>query len=291
MRVAVLQLAYDDEADLAVRRAAVADRVRAVGADVDLVVLPELWLAGAFTADRWEQRAELLDGPTFTTLAEAARDAGCVVHGGSIIEAPAADEAAAQGHLYNTAAVFGPDGSRLATYRKIHCFGAAGLEKELLEPGTEPCVTRLPLREAAGAEGVSREAGTSVLAGLATCYDLRFPELFRALARSEPELMIVSASWPAARAEVWSLLLRARAIENQAFVLGCAAAGVNGRTPMSGASAVWGPGGELLAEAPGSPDDKDVAPDDVQICEFDPAEATRAREDFPVLPDRRLDRC
>ncbi|QQS02670.1 MAG: hypothetical protein IPK37_04635 [Austwickia sp.] len=287
MRAAVLQVAYDDAADPAVRREAVAARVREVGAGVDLVVLPELWLAGAFTARRWRERAEPLDGPTCTVLAEAARDAGCVLHGGSIIETPPPDdEAAAHGHLYNTAPVFGPDGAVLAAYRKIHCFGAGGVEKELLEPGHEPCVLELPL-PAAGASG----AGTSVRAGLATCYDLRFPELFRALARDEPELMIVSASWPAARAEVWSLLLRARALENQAFVLGCAAAGINGKTAMSGASAVFGPAGDLLAESPGPADGEGPAPDDVLICEFDPADATSAREAFPVLADRRLDRC
>lgn len=281
MRVALLQVAYDDEMDLDVRRDAVADRVRRVGRDVDLVVLPELWLAGAFTPKRWAERAEPLDGPTYGALAAAARDAGCVVHGGSIIERPPADEAAAgQGHLFNTAAVFGPDGTRLAAYRKIHCFGAAGIEKELLEPGDVPCVARVPLRD-----------GTSVGVGLATCYDLRFPELFRALIRSEPELLLVAASWPAARVDVWSLLLRARAVENQAFVLGCAAGGTSGRTPMSGASAVFGPSGELVAAASGPPGESAGAPDDMLICDVDPADALRAREEFPVLPDRRLDRC
>lgn len=287
MRVALLQLAYDDAADLAVRRAAVADRVRAVGADVDLVVLPELWSAGAFTPKRWAERAEPIDGPTYGALAAAARDAGCVVHGGSIIERPPPeDEAARKGHLFNTAAVFGPDGARLATYRKIHCFGAAGVEKELLEPGERPCVVEVPLRD-----GTSGRAGTSVRVGLATCYDLRFPELFRLLARAEPELMLVAAAWPVARADVWSLLLRARAVENQAFVVGCAAAGVNGRTPMSGTSAVFGPDGQLLAQAPGSADGRGAAPDDVLICEVDPGESGRSRAGFPVLADRRLDRC
>lgn len=281
MRVALLQLAYDDAADLSARRATVADRVRAVGAEVDLVVLPELWLAGAFTPRAWAQRAEPLDGPTYLALADAARDAGCVVHGGSIIEAPPADdEASSQGHLYNTAAVFGPDGGRLATYRKIHRFGAAGMEKELLEPGHEPCVVQLPLRD-----------GTTFGVGLATCYDLRFPELFRLLARSEPELMILSASWPAARAEAWWPLLRARAMENQAWVLACAAAGVNGKTAMSGASAVFSPLGRVLAELPGPAGDDALAPDDVLMCDIDPAEATRIRADFPLLADRRLNRC
>lgn len=280
MRIAVLQLAYDDREELDARRSRVADLVRSVGREVDLVVLPELWLAGAFTPQWWAERAESLDGPTCAALAEAAAAAGCVVHGGSLIEAPTKDEAAAPGHLYNTAPVFGPDGALLGAYRKIHRFGAGGLERELLQAGEQPCQLRLPLRD-----------GGSVGAGVATCYDLRFPELFRALARSEPELLIVAASWPAARASVWSLLLRARAVENQAVVLGCAAAGLNGRTPMAGASAVLGPGGDVLAESPGSPDGAAAAPDDVLICEVDPAEASRARADFPVLADRRLDRC
>lgn len=274
MRVALIQLAYADELPQDVRRAGVAQRVRSVGVQVDLVVLPELWSAGAFTARRWAERAEDLDGPTCTALAEAAAGAGCMVHVGSIIERD-------EDSLYNTAVLLGPDGARRATYRKIHRFGAAGPERDLLAAGEEPVVAEVPLR-----------AGGNARVGLATCYDLRFPELFRCQVRDGAVITVVAASWPAARSDAWRLLLRARAVENQTFVLGCGAAGVSGRTAMAGASIVLGPSGEELAAAAGAPDEDDGgAPEAVVTCEFDLAEADRVRADFPVLADRRLDRC
>lgn len=273
MKVALIQLAYQDDLPLEIRRAAVVHRLRQLAGDADLVVLPELWSAGAFTPRRWSDCAEPVDGPTGTALAETARELGCVVHGGSIVER-------AGDRLHNTALLFGPDGDRLAAYRKIHTFGAAGLERELIVPGEAPCVVELPLR-----------AGGTVRTGVSTCYDLRFPELFRVQARAEVAVQLVSASWPAARAEAWTLLLRARAMENQTFVLGCGAAGWSGRTAMAGSSVVIGPDGRVVAAAPGSDDAQDAAPEHVLTADLDLDEIARVREEFPVLPDRRLERC
>lgn len=265
MRVALLQVGYDGQ-DGPARIDRVAELVRAQR-DADLVVLPELWAVGAFRPGRWAERAEGVDGPTVAAIAAAAADAGAVVHAGTIIEATP------DGRRYNTAVVVGPDGAVLATYRKIHRFGAAGRERDLIAPGSQTVVADVALR-----------AGGSVRVGLATCYDLRFPELFRALTRDEAggraQLLLVSASWPASRASAWEPLLRARAIENQAVVLGSGAAGTDGSTPMAGGSVVVGPLGDVLARA-GTGEECLV-----HDLDLDDVEAVRA--DFPVLPDRVL---
>ncbi|WP_116115709.1 nitrilase-related carbon-nitrogen hydrolase [Austwickia chelonae] len=297
MKVAVVQLAYADDLPREEHRVRVADRVGRSGADVDLVVLPELWSVGAFTPRSWPERAEPVDGPTFSVMAAAAARAGCVLHAGTIMEelsaqgesAVRADSERADGrpgsgcHMANTAGVFGPDGSCLTTYRKIHTFGAAGVERDLVRPGEQVCVVDIPVPCPTSAE-------TTVRVGLATCYDLRFPELFRLLAGQGAQMMLVSASWPAVRSEAWRILLQARAMENQVFVVGCGAAGVNGRTAMAGQSLVVGPDGSVLVEALGC-SGSDGAPDATMTVDLDLAEVSRVREDFPVLPDRRLDRC
>ena len=123
MRIALIQLGYDDAASLPERTARAADLVRAQRGH-DLVVLPELWAPGGFDYRAWGERAEPVDGPTATAMSAAARDAGVVLHAGSIVERPADGERGAEGKdLWNTSLVFGADGALLATYRKIHRFG------------------------------------------------------------------------------------------------------------------------------------------------------------------------
>ena len=158
-------------------------------ADTDLVVLPELWPAGYFAFDRYRAVAGTLDGPLLGEdgeLARLARRLGITLHAGSVVEA------GAEGALHNTSAVFGPDGRRLAVYRKVHVFGYRSREQELVDGGT--AVATYPL----AAPG--SEAGAAPFrAGMATCYDLRFPELFREVA-GEVALYVVPAAWPAASA-------------------------------------------------------------------------------------------
>ncbi len=295
MKVALLQVGFEDRQPPDERRDEVARLARELPSDVDLVVLPELWGVGAFAAKRWADRAEPLRGPTYEFLAGLAGELGCAIHGGSIIEREDAalrgggadlhhDEgadlhhnegAALQGggaELFNTALVVGSDGELLASYRKIHRFGAAGREREILSAGTDPCVLDLPLR-----------AGGSVPTGLATCYDVRFPELFRVLSRRGARALLVPGAWPSARAEEIRLQLRTRALENQSVLLTCGIAGESGRTPMAGGSAIIRPNGQILAEAGAEPG---VLVDEVDLGEID-----RLREEFPVLEDRRLTEC
>lgn len=262
MRVAVVQLAYDnDEADDA-RLQRVAGLVQQQQG-ADLVVLPELWSVGAYRTSRWRDHAQPIDGPTVTRLAQVAAQIRAVVHAGSIIER---DE---HGALHNTAAVLGPDGSLLASYRKIHRFAAGGREGELLEPGRDVVVLDLPLRD-----------GSTVRTGLSTCYDLRFPELYRVQVEQGAVLFVVPASWPTPRVDAWELLLRARALENQCAIVGVNAAGVDGRTPMAGRSAIFDAWGRALAELG---EGESVLTHDLNVQ--DVAEVRRA---LPVLNDRVL---
>ena len=269
MRIALIQLGYDDAVSVAERTARAADLVRAQRGH-DLVVLPELWAPGGFDYRAWGERAEPVDGPTATAMSAAARDAGVVLHAGSIVERPADGERGAEGKdLWNTSLVFGADGGLLATYRKIHRFGFAQGEPSLMEAGDEVAVVDLP-------DG----AGGTVRAGLSTCYDLRFPELYRAQLDAGATVFVIPASWPMARVGHWTLLARARAVENQCVVLACNAAGPNAGTVMGGASAVVLPTGEVAAAA--------GSEEQVLSVEVDMSATTSLRETFPVLRDRRL---
>ncbi|WP_330235869.1 carbon-nitrogen family hydrolase [Streptomyces sp. NBC_00566] len=257
MRASLIQIRVDEGESVAERRLRAAQLVRAQ-AGADLVVLPELWTTGAFAYDTFATEAEPLEGPTHEAMAEAARDAGVWLHAGSI---PERDP---DGTLYNTALVFSPSGELAASYRKIHRFGFDQGEAVLMGAGREPVTVRLP--------------GTTV--GLATCYDLRFPELFRTLTDAGSEALVVSAGWPERRRAHWTLLAQARAVENQAYVLACGTAGTHAGVPQAGHSIVVDPWGEVLAEA--------GADEEVLTVEFDPAKVAATREQFPALKDRVL---
>jgi predicted amidohydrolase len=272
MRVALIQLGYGDDEPVAERRERAAALVRAQ-AGHDLVVLPELWAPGGFSYRDWPQHAEPVDGPTAQAMGAAARDAGVVLHAGSVIEcATAAGDRGPEGRgLWNTSLLLGPDGSLLATYRKVHRFGFGSGEPRLLEAG-EAVVTADVPRPASG--------GSAVRLGLATCYDLRFPEMFRLLLDAGARVVVVPAAWPAARVAHWTLLARARAVEDQVLVLACNTAGTHAGHRMGGRSLAVGPSGELLAEAG---DDEQVLSVEIDVDGLD-----AVREAFPVLADRRL---
>ncbi len=267
MKVAVIQLSYGDDESVAERTARVVDLVRAQRGH-DLVVLPELWSAGGFDYRAWPHREQRVDGEVTAALAEVAQDIGCVLHTGSLAERPG-DEQGPEGRgLWNTSVVLGPDGQVCAVYRKIHRFGFGEGEPRLMEAGTDVAVLDLP----APAHGLTM--------GLSTCYDLRFPELYRAQLDRGAQAFVIPAAWPAARVEHWRVLLRARAIENQCFVIGGNTAGTHARTPMGGRSAVLDPTGQVLAEAGEG--------QEVLSVEIDPGHVATWRERFPVLADRRL---
>lgn len=267
MRVAVVQLSYGDDESMGERTARVADLVRGQRGH-DLVVLPELWSAGGFDYRAWVDREQRIDGEVSTALAGVAREIGAVLHTGSIVERPG-DQAGPDGHgLWNTSVVLGPDGMPCATYRKIHRFGFGQGEPTLMEAGEDIVVVDLP------------QPADALRVGLSTCYDLRFPELYRAQLDAGAQAFVIPAAWPAARVEAWRVLLRARAMEDQSYVIGCNTAGTHAGTEMGGRSAVIDPTGEVLAEA--------GTGQEVLSVELDPDLVRSWRERFPVLADRRL---
>ncbi|MEP7370025.1 MAG: nitrilase-related carbon-nitrogen hydrolase [Dermatophilaceae bacterium] len=271
MRIAVIQIGYDDREPVADRVTRAADLVRAQ-AGHDLVVLPELWAPGGFSYQSWAERAERVDGPVAAAMSAAARDAGVMLHAGSIIEHPANGAPGPEGKdLWNTSLVFASDGSLAATYRKIHRFGFGRGEPLLLEAGSELSLVDVP-DSSPGAEPAR--------AALSTCYDLRFPELYRAQLDAGATLFVIAAAWPAARVRHWTLLAHARAIENQCVVVACNTAGAHAGVEMGGHSQVVLPTGEVSAVAGGG--------QQVLSVDVDMSVVSAYRASFPVLSDRRL---
>jgi predicted amidohydrolase len=267
MKVALIQLAYGDDESVADRTARVTELVRAQ-AGHDLVVLPELWSAGGFDYRHWDERAQSVDGSVAQALSAAARDAGVTLHGGSIVErgAPAAD---GDHGVWNTSLVFAPTGELVATYRKIHRFGFGEGEPSLMDAGDDLVVVDVPVAD-----------GDPVPVGLSTCYDLRFPELYRRLLNRGAEVFVIPAAWPRRRVGHWTLLGQARAVEDQCVVLQCNTAGTHARHEMGGHSQVVDATGKVLATA--------GLGEEVLSVEFDTAVTLDWRRDFPVLRDRRL---
>ncbi|MFF1835559.1 carbon-nitrogen family hydrolase [Streptomyces sp. NPDC058231] len=257
MRASLIQIAVDPDESVNSRR----DRVASLVADqrgADLVVLPELWPVGAFAYTAFADEAEPLLGPTHDLMAKAAADAGVWLHAGSFVER------AEDGTLYNTSLVFTPGGERAAAYRKIHRFGFDKGEAVMMGAGEDIVTVALP----------------QTTIGLATCYDLRFPELFRGLVDAGAQTLVVPAGWPERRRAHWTLLAQARAVENQAYVLAVGSAGTHAGVEQAGHSIAVDPWGEVLAEA--------GAGEEVLTVEFDPAKVAATREQFPALKDRRL---
>jgi predicted amidohydrolase len=257
VRASLLQIDVNEDESVESRRVRVASLVREQ-AGADLVVLPELWTTGAFAYEGFGTEAEPLEGPTYEAMAKAASDAGVWLHAGSV---PERDP---DGPLYNTSLVFSPSGDLAAAYRKIHRFGFDRGEAVLMGAGRELVTVRLP----------------DTTLGLATCYDLRFPELFRGLVDAGAETLVIPAGWPERRRAHWTLLAQARAVENQAYVLACGTAGTHAGVPQAGHSVVVDPWGEVLAQAgPG---------EEVLTVEFDPGRVAVTRDQFPALKDRVL---
>jgi predicted amidohydrolase len=261
MRVTSIQLDSGERPKAAVVADAQARVAEAAAGGADLVLLPEIWPTGYFGFDRYEQDAEPLDGPTVKAMEQAAREGGCHVFMGSLVERDQYDGK----RLFNTSVLIGPAGTVLTTYRKIHLFGYESRERQLLAAGRDVVVARTEL----GALGLS------------TCYDLRFPELYRKMMAAGAEVFLVASAWPAARVEAWRLFNRARAHENLAFLVSCNAAGLGGATKLAGHSMVVSPMGEVRAEADDGPQ--------LLSAEIDLAEVAAARRQFPALEDRVFD--
>jgi predicted amidohydrolase len=266
VRAGAVQLNSTNEVD---RNLQTADRLvrDAAGRGAELVVLPEKWnLLGS--GQDMAAGAQPLDGPSLSWARGVAAELGIDLVAGSIVER-ALDGAKAS----NTSVHIGPDGQLKASYRKLHMFdvevdGVVYAESEHERPGDEIVVS--PLR-----------GGTKL--GMSICYDLRFPELYRALsARGAHVISVPSAFTLATTRDHWEVLLRARAIENQCFVIAPNQIGSHPPGNRSGGrSAIIDPWGVVLATAP----DTEVA----VVADLDFALLADVRRRLPALTHRRTD--
>lgn len=219
-----------------------------------LFLLPELWPSGYDLV-----RGTDLARQTPTILAELGQlsAASGTYAGGSLLEL-------VDGQVFNsfylTAARTAP-----VVYSKLHLFGLMD-EDRYLAAGDTPCLANLPWGRA----------------GLAICYDLRFPELFRIYSLSGAAMILLVAEWPQRRIEHFRVLLRARAIENQVYVLAVNCVGKTGNEIFGGCSAVIDPWGEVIAEASGSEEE-------LLSAEIDLQKVAVVRRNMPILRDRRPD--
>jgi len=247
------------------RNLATAERlIRAAAADGStLAVLPEKFnLLG--THEQLVEGAEPLDGPTIAWARDLARELKIDLVAGSIAERREGRE-----KLANTSIHIGPDGGLRASYRKIHMFDVTVDGREYRESASEE----------PGEEIVTSTAGDVTL-GLTVCYDLRFPELFRILAvRGARVLTVPSAFTAVTGAAHWDTLVRARAIENQAFVVAADQIGTHpGGNESYGGSQIVDPWGDVLARAP---DEECFIAADLDLARQDEVRAT-----LPSLANR-----
>lgn len=216
-----------------------------------LLVLPEMFSCG-FDYPSLQQRAAATPAVLETLRGWARRYRIVLV--GSLPEA-------GEGKVYNTSYVIEADGTIAGAYRKVHLFS----------------LHREDLYFRAGEKHFVCDTSIGRL-GILICYDLRFPELARTLALKRAEVLCISAQWPTARIDHWSVLLKARAIENQLFVVGCNGCGQAGNLILGGHSAIISPSGQTIVAANGA--------EASIVGELDFAEMVAFREKIPCLSDR-----
>ncbi|MFH5206670.1 carbon-nitrogen hydrolase family protein [Antrihabitans sp. NCIMB 15449] len=256
MRAALYQGPHapgDVEANVAAIAAAAA---RAAAAGADLLVTPEMSATGYNIGELSAQRAEPADGPLFDAVAEIARKHSIAI----VYGYPETVEAG----NYNTVAVVGPDGARIARHRKTHLYG--DLDRGLFVEG-DTLVTQFRLGD--------------LTCGLAICYDIEFPEVARAHADAGTDVLLVPTGLMAPFEVVSRILVPARAYENQLFVAYVNRCDVENELSYCGLSCAIGPDGADLVRA--------GAAEELLIAEFDPAALTSGRTINTHLPDRRSD--
>lgn len=223
--------------------------------DIDLVLLPEIWATGYFSFDKYMQEAETINGSFVHHYSQKAKQKQIILFAGSFIEKEGE-------HYYNTSLLFGPDGELLGHYRKTHLFRYGSREGELLTGGDTITVVETPIGKI----------------GLSTCYDLRFPELYRKQIDEGAQLFLVTSAWPHRRLEHWKLFNAVRAVENQCYLVSCNCVGETNGVLLGGHSQIVDPWGVTRAQA-GEHEtilEASINIEDVQSI----------RQDFPVLSHR-----
>ncbi|NHN42670.1 carbon-nitrogen family hydrolase [Halorubellus sp. JP-L1] len=271
LRVALVQFSPDaGNVEDNVERA-LSELEAAADAGADLVAFPELFDVGYFAFDSYARQAEGLGGPRLAAFADAARENDVWVLAGTVVEDLASTAASsvdvptpADEGLANTAVVFSPRGDRELVYRKHHLFGYDSAEAELLVAGE-----RRPTVDVAG-----------FTLAVSTCYDLRFPELYREYLDAGADLVLVPSAWPYPRVEHWKTLPSTRAVENLSYVATINGAGTVGGTDLVGRSTAYDPWGTPVATT----DDRETT----VFADLDPERVRSVRAEFPALEDRRL---
>jgi len=227
----------------------------------DIICFPEMWTTGF----DWAANKGLVceTDEIVGNIADMARRFGIWINGS--ILAPDA-----KGKASNASMMFNPDGDIAGTYRKIHLFGAIREDRNVA-PGNSLSVVDTPWARA----------------GLAICYDIRFPELFRAYAMKGARMIFLPAAFPRAKLAHWKTLIRARAIEDQLFMIaanqvGVEDFGIDGRIAYCGNSAIIGPWGETVAEA-------SAAKEELITAAIDIGKVDEIRNKMKVFRDRRPD--
>ncbi len=255
-KVASLQLEINDQQTKQDRIDYALDQME-LAKDADLILLPEIWNTGYFNFDLYREESETLDGLTINAVSEKAREIDSYVFAGSFVEN-------IEDKLYNTSVLLNNNGKNIGTYRKIHLFGFGSREKELLTPGEEAVV-------------VNTDLGTL---GLSTCYDLRFPELYRHMLDLGAEVFLVTSGWPFPRWANWLALNQVRALENICYLVSCNCAGLNRGIAFLGHSCVVDPRGIIRV---GSNEEPCIVSDTIDLDRVH-----QIRNSFHQLNDRTL---
>jgi predicted amidohydrolase len=267
VRVAAVQLASGSNTEGNIGRA-IEGTLSAVASGATYVQLPEYFNYRGPTS-RYLEVAESIPGPTTARLAEVATSNNITLHLGSMLE-----RSPDPSRSYNTSVVIAPSGDIVATYRKGHLF-------DINVPGE---VEQYESRNIASGDRLVITDAPGFALGLSVCFDLRFTEMYRRLAAHGAIVLAVPSSFAVATGRVhWEVLLRARAIENHAYVIAAAQAGTTAEGIASfGHSLIIGPWGEVLAES-------DVDGEDVLIATIDTREVARRRSQIAVLALQRPD--
>lgn len=229
---------------------------RALSDQPDVIILPELWNTG-YALEQLEEIADENGEDSISWLSQFAREHQVALVAGSVATKR-------QGKFYNTGYTFAADGKLINAYDKVHLFGLMA-EDDFLTAGQKESHFHIG----------------SVAASHVICYDIRFPEWTRKLMSQGAELLFVSAQWPTSRIEQWKILLQARAVENQAFVIAVNRVGQGLKDQFNGHSLVIDPLGHRLLETDDS--------EGVFSAEIDVHQVAAVRGQIPVFDDRRTE--
>ncbi|WP_146553946.1 carbon-nitrogen family hydrolase [Rummeliibacillus sp. SL167] len=251
MKVGIIQLEINDDESPKQRL----QRVDALLENMkvcDLILLPEMWMTGYFSFDHYVCEAQSIDGEFVTHYSNMAKKLNAYLYAGSFVELKG-------GEYFNTSVFFDRNGALTGVYRKIHLFRYGSLEGKLLTRGKKTTV-------------VDTEFGKI---GLATCYDLRFPELFRKELELGAQIFLITSAWPLSRIDHWKIFNQARALENQCYLISCNCVGTTRKVQLGGHSSIVNPLGIVEKYA--------QANEDILYFDIDTSKVAQIREEFPQI--------